>query len=175
MMKVEQLGTKEVKTKFGMKPTYSFKADGAWFSCGFKNPKLNVGDEVEFAFNSTSYGNEVDMGSLKIAKGTAPASPASVAPIKPAAQPSGGKGVFPIPPLDGQRSIVRQNALTNARELYQAFMIHNAVMGETPITTPFDMVARELIGLARKLEAYTTGDMDMEEVKKEMAEEQKAA
>jgi hypothetical protein len=66
----------------------------------------------------------------------------------------GGKGVFPIPALDGQRAIVRQNAITNARELYAA-----SKGGKV-----FDFsrdVAAEIVSVARFFEAYACGDLDM--------------
>lgn len=69
------------------------------------------------------------------------------------------KGSFPIGVRDGQRSIIRQNALTNAREL---------VTNVQDPDEPLDNVTDEIIRVARKFEAYTTGDMDMEEVSKKM-------
>ena len=55
---VEQISTKDVNTKFGLKPTYSFKVNNTWVKCGFKNPGVQVDYEVEFDGNSGTYGME---------------------------------------------------------------------------------------------------------------------
>jgi hypothetical protein len=80
---------------------------------------------------------------------TMPSLPTPV-PVKP----TGGKGVFPIPPQDGQRSIVRQNALTNARELY--CNKHPGANGSTLIES-----AKQILKIATLFEEYTTGDMEL--------------
>lgn len=164
---VEQLGGKDVNTKFGLKPTYSFKVNGQWFSAGFKNPNVNVGDSIGFEYEPDKYGNKLHDGSIK--KGVS-------APATAVAAPSTGggstgynrHGQFPIGALDGQRSIIRQNALTNARELYQTFMALSN--GEIAFNiSGLDMLTAgdQVIHLARKFEAYTAGDLDMDAAMKE--------
>lgn len=166
---VEQLGSKAVNTRFGSKNTYSAKVGGQWFKFGFKDPKLSVGDVVELDYNPGTYGNEVGTCTKTAAAPTpAPANDAAAAPARPA-YTGGGKGSFPIGPLDGQRSIVRQNALTNARELVAAAIFD----GKKSVNLDIDVHAAIIINLAKRFEAYTTGDMDMEEVLAE--QEQKAA
>jgi hypothetical protein len=163
---VEQIGSKDVNTRFGAKKTYSFKVGGAWYSTGFKDPKVNAGDVVSFDYNTGSYGNEADPKS--ITKGSAPAAASSpVTRVIPAV--SSGKGVFPIPALDGQRSIIRQNALTNARELFVG------AAGGKPMAWDESAMCDSIINMARKFEAYSAGDLDAEEVAAEMAAEKKAA
>lgn len=163
---VVQMSNKDVTTKFGQKKVYSIKADdGQWYSCGFKKPTANAGDEVEFQFTSTSYGNQIDMAtfvSLRggLSSGATAAPAASAPPVRPA---YGNKGVFPIPALDGQRAIVRQNALTNARELICALP---AIGSNTT-----DLLAAEIIRIARKFEAYACGDLDREAAEESLAEE----
>jgi len=157
---VEAVSTKDVTTKFGTKPTYSIKINGGWVKCGFKNHNANVGDEVEFDGNTGTYGLETKaVAVLRRGAGAAPAvtssTPAAAAPQ--AKTFSGYKDkVFPIPPLHGDRAIVRQNALARATDLYVA-----ARGGK-----PFELEAENLdfvIKLARKFEAYTAGDIDMME------------
>jgi hypothetical protein len=146
---VESMGTKEVKTRFGMKPTYSAKVDGEWFKLGFTKPTFGKGDSISFNYSESTYGMEMDVKSVVVAASTGvggvPTSAA--APSRPAY--TGGKGVFPIPPLDGQRSIVRQSSLTNARELY-------VTMGTADTTV--DEAAHEIIRIAKIFEAYSCGD-----------------
>lgn len=149
---VESIGTKEVKTRFGMKPTFSMKVDGEWYKLGFTKPKCDKGDEVSFSYVEGTYGREVDAKAISVGSGAKGApTPASAAPR--AAPSYGGKGVFPIPALDGQRAIVRQNALTNARELLAA-----SCGGKMFDVTPATVDA--IIATARKFEAYACGDLD---------------
>ena len=168
---IEQTDSKAVRTKFGEKKTYSFKANGVWYQTGFKFSGLNVGDVVSFDYTEDQYGKQVAVAS--IAKGATPvlsggSVPSSALPVGRAPAPSySSKGVFPIPALDGQRSIVRQNALTNAREA-----VMQKLGGEAALN--LNQLGEAIVRLARYFESYTTGDMDMEEVKSEMAAEAKA-
>lgn len=150
---VNGVSTKPVTTKFGTKPTYSINVDGEWFKCGFTKPKCNKGDEVEFTYTEGTYGNEVDAKTIVI-KGGGSAAPAA-APSVPKSMPyTPSKGVFPIPALDGQRAIVRQNALTNARELFVASKGGKAYEFNRD-------VAAEIVSVARYFEAYACGDLDL--------------
>ena len=148
---VEAIGTKEVKTRFGMKPTYSMKVDGEWYKTGFNKPRCDKGDEVSFSYVEGTYGREVDAKAISVGAGGAKGAPT---PATPRPAPSyGGKGVFPIPALDGQRAIVRQNALTNARELVVG------CAGGKPFAVDDEEIIR-IIAIARKFEAYACGDLD---------------
>ena len=166
---VEQISTKDVTTKFGVKPTFSFKIDSGWVKCGFKNPKVNVGDEVQFNGNSGTYGLEgTDI--VITAKGAgAPvavlgSSSAAVSSVPRSSPPSYSSKVFPIPPLHGDRSIVRQNALARATELF--------IGGRGGKTFDFDEASTKIIiSIARQFEAYTAGDLDLREAKEESAVE----
>src|SRR3990167_7062286 len=112
---VEAIGTKPVTTKFGEKSTYSFKGnDGQWYKLGFKKPQFAKGDEVEFEFTSGKWGNEVtSVLSAPTADADAPVVATASAPRKAYGGGTAGggysRGTFPIPPTDGQRSIIRQN------------------------------------------------------------------
>jgi hypothetical protein len=172
---VEAVSNKTVNTKYGPKPTYSAKVGGQWFKFGFKNPNLNDGDAVEFDYTPGTYGNEANIGSLTKSVvtitgggGSGGGSGATAVVLGgPRPAPSyGSKGVFPIPALDGQRSIVRQNALTNAREVFVA--AHGGKMFSLDINTD----AQAVIELAKKFEAYTAGDLDMAEAKASIAAEE---
>lgn len=146
---VSAMSSKEVNTKWGMKPTYSFQVDGQWFKTGFKKAKMNKGDNVQFTYTEGAYGNDVDVASVTVVGGDATPAPSA----QRAPSPSyGSKGVFPIPPLDGQRAIVRQNALTNARELYTNCQ-------PTKVKSLED-AAYEIIKVARVFESYACGDLD---------------
>jgi len=164
---VEQLATKDVTTKFGVKPTYSLKVDGNWVKHGFKKPPCNVGDTIEFDGEEGKYGVEAK-NIVVTAKGAPGAVPvASVTSIKPSSGGGYSNKVFPIPPLHGDRSIVRQNALARATDLYigarggKAFDLDDAT-------------STLVIRMARSFEAYTAGDLDLAAAKAETEVEDKA-
>ena len=162
---VEAVSTKDVNTKFGNKPTYSLKVNGGWVKCGFKNPNASVGDEIEFDGNTGTYGLETKAVTvLRKGAGVVPSNKAAetkAVAVAPGKSYGGYKEkVFPIPALHGDRSIVRQNALARATELYIA------ARGGKPFDlddTSFDLV----IKFARKFEAYTAGDLDLAEAEAE--------
>ena len=161
---VEAVSTKDVTTKFGVKPTYSFKVNGTWIKCGFKNPSVDVGHTVDFDGVTGTYGIETKAVNI-LSRASAPVTATSTAVTTTTAAPKSYGGgykdkVFPIPALHGDRAIVRQNALARATDLYIA-----ARGGK-----PFELEASTLdlvIKLARKFEAYTAGDLDMAEAMEE--------
>jgi len=167
---VEAVSTKDVTTKFGVKPTYSIKINGGWVKCGFKNPNVEVGYTVDFDGVTGTYGLEAK--SINILSRTSAPTPAATSTAGSAmAAPTKSYGggfkdkVFPIPPLHGDRAIVRQNALARATDLYIA-----ARGGK-----PFDLEVSTLdlvISFARKFEAYTAGDLDLAEAEAENEAEQ---
>ncbi|CAB4240677.1 hypothetical protein UFOVP38_51 [uncultured Caudovirales phage] len=165
---VEAVSTKDVTTKFGTKPTYSFKVNGGWIKCGFKNPNVDVGYTVDFDGVTGTYG--VETKSVNITARGAPVTTVAgpVPSIPPAAKSYGGgfkEKVFPIPALHGDRAIVRQNALARATDLYIA--ARGAKTFELEDST-LDVI----IKFARKFEAYTAGDLDMAEAMAENTAEQ---
>jgi hypothetical protein len=169
---VEQLGGRDVKTRFGMKKTYSAKVGGEWFNFNFKDPRLIVGEAVSIEYTPGTYGNDV----THVEKGgVVPAASAPSEAAAPAPRPSyGSKGAFPIPPLDGQRAIVRQNAITNARELLVGIVGPQLKPEETKSWADrqkqLDTLSAEVIRVARKFEEYACGDDAMAAAKASMEE-----
>lgn len=158
---VEQVSTKDVNTKFGPKPTYSAKVNGTWVKFGFKNPKVNVGDEISFNGESGTYGLEAKDVTV-VSRGASPASSAPV-PVPTRSSTASSSRVFPIPPLHGDRSIVRQNALARAVELFTSARGGKAFDVD-------DVATAIIIRLARGFEAYTAGDLDLAEAMQESSE-----
>lgn len=158
---VESQSKKEVKTKFGMKPTWSLKIDGEWYACGFTDPRVTAGDVIAFSFTEGKYGKEIDKGSI-MKTGAAPATP-TYTPVAPAAAPKIGAAIsnrpFPIPPLHGDRAIIRQNALAHAARLVASGLASGA---DEPTD---DTLAERVIHLARRFEAYSCGDLDVAKAK----------
>jgi hypothetical protein len=155
---IENITTKEVTTKFGPKPAYTVVANGERYSYGFKKPTFGIGDEVDFQYTDGTYGKSVDLTSVRlIKKGTgspvaAPTGGAS-APAKGGYTPAAK--VFPIPPLHGDRAIVRQNSITNATKAVNDYLASCDGMPDS-----VGEYADTIIDIARKFEAYSCGDID---------------
>lgn len=172
---VTRVSSKDRNTRFGVKKVHSFQIGADWFNCNFKNPNVNVGDSIAFDYEEGDYGKDVDVGSITKSAassvgmaGSAPSPVGTPMALRPVA-PAGGKGVFPIPALDGQRAIVRQNALTNARELVCEFAkVMAAIRKDVAFVDNPEREADRIIAVARKFEAYSCGDLDMKEVEAEM-------
>lgn len=152
---VKKITSREVTTRFGKKTTYSFLgSDGSWYAMSFNKPAFNDGATIKFDFNEGTYGKEVVKGSIKLA------SSADVSPIgkETTTHKSAGKvekeWVFPIPPLDWQRNVIRTNAIHDAVAYYNN--TKNSISAET------------IIELAKRFEAYAAGDLDQEEALKEL-------
>ena len=151
---IENITTKDVNTKFGPKPAYTIIANGEKFSYGFKKPTFAVGDTVDFQFTESTYGKQVDATSVRmISKGTGAPATASVssAPTKTYTPPS---KVFPIPPLHGDRAIVRQNSITNATKLV------SDMQAKSKSEIDVLVLANTIVEVAKVFEAYSCGDND---------------
>lgn len=138
---------------------FSIKVNNNWYKSKYPI-KAEKGDTVEFDDGGKNYANKLRVvtgGGTGTGSGT----------------PSKGNGTFvskqfPVPGLHPDRSIIRQNCLRHATELvthgYHDGMLHS---------DNNDTVARCVIDLARRLEAYATGELDKkvaeEEVSKMMA------
>lgn len=164
---VENITQKEVNTKFGPKPAFSITANGERFSYGFKKPAFKIGDTIDFQFTENTYGKNIDLTSVRLlSKGEGASSPST--PPVGASKPSYGASakVFPIPPLHGDRAIVRQNSITNAVKA-----VHDYLNGEDTTPGHIDDYCNMVIDVARKFEAYSCGDLDMAAAEKIAADE----
>lgn len=134
-------------TKFGK---YSIFVNGTWYGTKeeWADVKAVTGDVVEFDDGGAKF-----MKYVKILSSDAPMPAPSGGGSAPA-KSSYSRGTFPIALEDGQRSIIRQNALTNARELV-GLTIDNKKGMEDPQGT-----VALIIELAREFEAYTAGDIE---------------
>lgn len=162
-MQVLDIVTKTVTTKFGPKPVFSIvMEDGETYAFGFKKPAFKAGDDIEYTSTEGKYGKEMDATSVRVtSSGKTPA------PVTVTSPTAGGKWnpapakPFPIPPLHGDRAIIRQNSLTNARETVLSLSDRNVAWGDEEWAT-------RIIAMARMFEAYSAGDLDMEQAVKEL-------
>lgn len=168
---VQEIQSLQRNTKYGPKPTFKLIIDNIPYNLGFNNPSkqgIREGTEVTFQSVHTAYGEDIDMPTLRVVGGgstvpTPAARPAASAPAAPAKAPHvpPAAKVFPVPLFHGDRSIIRQNSLTNAREVYCS----STVVVSSSNT---DELADQIIHLARKFEAYSAGDLDRAQAEEEM-------
>ena len=120
---VDNTFTKTVKTKFGDKIVNHASVDGIEFSTGFKQV-VQSGEVINLPV-AFEYGNWQYQEGGNI-EGLPQVSKEDVAAKAPAASGgSGGRkgyGKFPVDPLDGQMSIIRQNSMNRAVEILENLM-----------------------------------------------------
>lgn len=138
---VKALSTKEVNTKRGLSTTYSIRINDDWYSAGFKKPPVEKGDHVTLIHKGDQYKTV-----LSVTK------QGGINTESPNKQTEKKVGAIS---LDRDRAIIRQNALTNARELYVA-----KVVGEIGSPEQCSSCAEEIISISRQFEAYTSGDIE---------------
>ena len=125
----------------------NIQVNGGWYSTKkewWKGPEPAAGDEVSFDDGGKNYIKYFK----STGKGTGSAAPSGGA-SGGAKAPVGGR-TFPVAPLAPERTINRQNALTNAVNFFGS-------------GSAKDVSTSEVIGAARLFEAYTTGDLDQQE------------
>lgn len=164
---VENITQKEVNTKFGPKPAFTVHANGERFSYGFKKPAFKIGDTIDFQYTENTYGKTIDLTSVRLlTKGEGAPAP-STPPVGASKGTYGASAkVFPIPPLHGDRAIVRQNSITNAVKA-----VHDYLSGEDVTPGSIDEYSNLVIEVARKFEAYSCGDLDLAAAEKMSADE----
>lgn len=144
-----------VKAKTHKPFGYGILVNDKWYNSK-EDPGCEKGDSVSFDDGGRNY----IQGLVKTAY-AAPSAPK--APYTPGARGTGGgynRGVFPVPKSgDGSRSIVRQNALTNA--IATLAIVREST--KTAITV--DQAVTMVFQIARQYEAYSAGDIDVEAAK----------
>lgn len=172
---INSLWTKPIRIKNGPNagndaPVTLFTVEGTdgTFNLGFGKQQVAEGDEVSFNHQELKYGEyPVDKNTLKIVsrgnkveKPTPTASSGTPAKVGGTGSAKGGysRGSFPLDFTDGQRSILRQHAFTQAREL----LVSQIDTGER---RPDDLTVAEVITAAYEIEKYTSGDDLRDEMK----------
>jgi len=134
-----------VSTKFGK---FSIMVNGNWYATKMEWAKVqpNKGDTVTFDDGGGKF-----LKNVKITGG-GEAPSATPATVGGGAYVPKNRGTFPIGLEDGQRSIIRQNALTNAREL-----VVSTISGGK---FDKDKTVALILEIAKEFEAYTAGDIE---------------
>lgn len=153
---VKGVYSKDITTRFGLRKTWDILLDnGQYYKNGFKKPSVEIGDSVTIDFEVGKYGNEIK--NMSSGAGTA----CAVGATKPEVSLNSNSGKymkntvtpFPVPPDHGDRSIIRQNSLTNARELVQSYFAGHSIS--------FDDEVQKIIETAYKFEEYSSGDREV--------------
>ena len=122
-----------------------------WYNSKFEI-KANTGDNVTFDDGGKNYVNK-----LKVNTGGVVAKAGSVTTSAAPAKTH----YLPVP-LDNSRAIIRQNALTNARELIATLHMQANIQNKSSHPKEEDdILADRIIVMARIFENYTSGDADM--------------
>lgn len=154
-----------------------FELDDGWYSSFNKlSPAPNRGDVVSFDYKEKEVGGRTYRNIIEktfsVSGGSSSTSPPSAGGVKASSTYSGGKPNpgFPIPTTHGNRAINRQSAIAQAV----------TIMGQTHTETQLhkmksDAYVEAVVEIARGIEAYTTGDLDSEIVKKLLEEAEDTA
>jgi hypothetical protein len=125
---------------------------------------LSPGDTITFKYDARGKYLNIK-GRVETASGGHTPPP----PPPPAPKTRGrGFGTFPIGALDGQRSIVRQNSVTNAVNTF-GHLVSAGAWSELS-DDDFRSYAQKIIQIAKMFEAYSSGDLDEEEAEQAMRE-----
>ena len=135
----------------------SFQLDGGdWYGVyDPSNLQASKGDDVTFEF--TRKGKWLNVKGKVVGSGAAISSPTAGGSSAPVKKATGGR-TFPVRGTAPERTINRQNALTNA------VVFCNVESSFTGIGATVEAV----IDTARKFEAYTCGDLDITEALEEI-------
>lgn len=148
----------------------ALQIDGEWYSA-FTPGALNgasKGDSVKFNYKDVDKGGVVYhniQGNVSVSEPEAAASASAPRAAAPTGFSKGGRS-FPVGALDPERSIIRQNALTQANK-----MLENC----NPLSFDGDFEkieehAHRVIAVARIFESYSAGDLDAAEAAEAIAE-----
>jgi hypothetical protein len=158
---VQEVKQRQVSTKYGMKPVYDLVISNTKYGWGFKDPNslgISVGTEVSFESTSDKYGPKIDPTSLLVlGQGKTP--PAKTNGAAGHTSSYRDRGSFPISKSSGEFAIIRQNALTNARELVGLYIAWTA-------DTDLDDVVETIIKVANIFADYSSGQREVKAAEK---------
>ncbi len=157
---VDNVSTKTVTTRFGDKQVHHAKVDGIEFSTGFKQ-MVQQGEVINLPV-AWMYGNWQYVETQDTIRDGLPqvtlAETQANAPAASAGSDGGGRkkgyGKFPVDPLDGQMSIIRQNSMNRAVEI-----LENMMTATTPLFRPVDEEAylKKLVEVALTITDFNSG------------------
>lgn len=156
---VDKVIARTVNTKKGPMSVYDILVDGTKYQWGFSNPTkagITDGAEIDFVASATAYGPKIDPATVSVTATGTGATPVRATPADASGTSFRSGRVFPVPATSGEIAIIRQNALTNARELVTSYP---ALFG---CDTSGDAMIQKVLDVARTFADYTSG-RDVEE------------
>ncbi len=151
---IDNITTKEVKTKFGPKPVYMVEVNGTVVNCGFRKPSFHVGEYVE-------WDTEIKYGELQlVTKGQAPSQGQQQQP-QSRGTTTPPRSQFPVGKDTKDISIIRQSALKAAVETF-------ALSKDSWSADDMDDLAEQIIHLAYKYAEFGSGHREVKAAKKAM-------
>jgi len=164
---VKGVYSKPVTTRFGQKNVWDLLLDdGNYYKHGFKKPPVEAGDSVTITYEVGKYGNEVKSLSGATVGASSPLPVEVNGPInKVTSYPIKNSRPFPVPFDSGERAIIRQNSLTNARELVIDVLAYGDESStELNDTGKWDAITDRILYIAYKFEEYSSGDREAKAV-----------
>lgn len=158
--KIVNLEPRAVNTKYGNKTTYTVTLDsGDRFDTSFKSPQQlglgDLGDHVTVTVEGTKYGNKFK------SLGGSPTTSVSAPPAASAGRSGGVAGrPFPVPRTSGEMAIIRQNALTNAVNLWSNYL--STLPPEAAEEVLKDDVEERIIATAYKFANFSSGQREVQ-------------
>jgi len=152
---VDSTSTKTVNTRFGDKTVYHVTVDGVEFSTGFKSlysdgEMITVG--VAWKYNNwQAEEGAVNSNTPAAVAGGPGGGSGAVAQFTPKA---GGKGAggFPVDPLSGQISIIRQNSMNRAVEILDQWSQQGIFVAASE-----EEYLKKLLGVALTITDFNSG------------------
>jgi len=165
---VQNVTSRPVQTKWGQKSVWDVHLDdGNVYKNGFKNPPVVPGDTVTITYEVGKYGNDIKSLSKGSVGASSPAPTEVSGPVnKVTSYPIKNSKPFPVPFDSGERAIIRQNSLTNARELV-CTMLQKKSVGEDWLLKDdkqWDNSVDLILRIAYKFEEYSSGDREAKAV-----------
>lgn len=174
--KIEALTPRNVVTRFGPRNCYNIRVGGVEYQLGFGKPTVSVGEEVTFEAEETKYGMDIKKGSLvsktlmgALKSGPSVSSAVVIAPTPFVPKSHYADRKFPIDALSPERAIIRQNAMNRASEVVLFVAPSQALLGWPGRQEEHEILAHEMVRVARIFEAYSSGDSEVAAAKDEVA------
>lgn len=154
---------RKATTKYGVRPVWDVFVDGTKYNYGFHDPakrSVTHGATVSFDYTSNEYGNKVIENTVVVLTPGTGAPPsvggAVVTPVSSGAKSTrkGDNFIFPVPATSGEIAILRQNALTNAREVVLGYS--GSFFSGTKAPAVKDII-KAILDVAHEFEDYTSG------------------
>jgi hypothetical protein len=138
--------------------------DGTVVEVGYKQP-YRVGEYFNRAVE-TKYGKLKDMGPAVAGDSELGSSPPAT-PGRPAAVGAPTGRTFPVSQESPEMSIIRQNALTNAREVVMAAYERGPINGQAKADRQqmLDTIAEDVLYLAYKFADFSSGQREVKQAR----------